>query len=145
MKSFSFQALKALSSGVQCCQWDVQHQSESHSFVDENLYDFRIFTLFLDFGNFPMTYLSGGVFWLFSSGIFSWLFAWWFYISLYLYICWDTIHILYYSSIKMYNNSMAFSTFTELCNYHNYGLLKFRIFTSPQKETLSISPAPGTH
>ena len=49
--------------------------------------------------------------------------------------CLLQIHITYYSSIRMYN-SMAFGTFTGLSNYHNSGLWKFRIFTSPQKETL---------
>ena len=43
---------------------------------------------------------------------------------------------------------MAFGTFTELSNYHNSGLWKFRIFTWPQKENLYsltvtlLSPVP---
>ena len=90
-----------------------------------------------------MTCLSEDMFWLFSSGIVSIICLMILYLSLY----WGVIHILYYSSIKMYN-SMAFGTFTGLSNYHNSGLWKFRIFTSPQKENLYsltvtlLSPVP---
>ena len=90
-----------------------------------------------------MTCLSEDMFWLFSSGIVSIICL----MILYLCLYWGVIHILYYSSIKMYN-SMAFGTFTGLSNYHNSGLWKFRIFTSPQKENLYsltvtlLSPVP---